>query len=213
MPAGMKIPAGMPARLACAATALARLPVEAQLVAESPNARARASATATTRSFKPSEGRHTASFFTHSRRHPSFAPTRAGLFGNGQPLLIPPQIPPALLHLLPAHGAAQSLQRKLHLERAQAVLADGHRPVAVAAATLATAKLEKLFHPALQRRAVGSGPGACATTAHTTAVEYARFSAGVSCSPETGAGRGTASGSPPDRLPWRHRARSLGHSA
>src|SRR6266567_850639 len=52
-----------PLRAACAAVALARLPVEEQETVSNPNARALASATATTRSLKLRVGRQTASFF------------------------------------------------------------------------------------------------------------------------------------------------------
>jgi len=47
---------------ACAATALAKLPVEEQLTISKPKFRAWESATATTRSLKLSVGKHTASF-------------------------------------------------------------------------------------------------------------------------------------------------------
>ena len=51
-----------PRRAACAATALARLPVEEQPTVSKPKLRALASATETTRSLKLSVGRQTASF-------------------------------------------------------------------------------------------------------------------------------------------------------
>ena len=47
---------------ACAATALARLPVEEQPTVSNPKRRAAASAVATTRSLKDKEGKQTASF-------------------------------------------------------------------------------------------------------------------------------------------------------
>jgi hypothetical protein len=52
----MKIHALRPARAAWAATAFARLPVDAQPIVSSPNAAAALMAVATTRSLKDSEG-------------------------------------------------------------------------------------------------------------------------------------------------------------
>src|SRR6185437_14905100 len=60
--AGMKIQHLNPFRAACAAVALARLPVEEHETVSNPNARALASAVATTRSLKLKVGRQTASF-------------------------------------------------------------------------------------------------------------------------------------------------------
>src|SRR5579864_718547 len=62
---GMKIHAFRPSRAACAATALARLPVEEQETVSKPKARAWERATATTRSLKLKVGRHTASFLMY----------------------------------------------------------------------------------------------------------------------------------------------------
>src|SRR5579864_2895226 len=59
---GTKIHAFKPWRAACAATALARLPVEEHETVSNPNSRAFANATATTRSLKLRVGRQTASF-------------------------------------------------------------------------------------------------------------------------------------------------------
>ena len=73
----MKIQASNPPRAACAATALARLPVEEQLTVLKPKCLACASAIATTRSLKESVGKFTASFFRYSRREPMRAPSRA----------------------------------------------------------------------------------------------------------------------------------------
>ena len=67
----MKIQAGRPARAAWAATALARLPVDAQPTVSRPRPSAALSALATTRSLKLSEGWLTASFLTHTRATPS----------------------------------------------------------------------------------------------------------------------------------------------
>src|SRR2546427_8494822 len=64
---GMKIHAFRPARAACAATAFARLPVDAQPMVSSPKAAAALIAAATTRSLKESDGWDTVSFFTHTR--------------------------------------------------------------------------------------------------------------------------------------------------
>src|SRR5437762_6462744 len=58
----MNTQASKPCCAACAATALARLPVEEQPTVVKLKRRAAASAVATTRSLKESEGKHTASF-------------------------------------------------------------------------------------------------------------------------------------------------------
>src|SRR5579864_3120375 len=58
----MKIQHLKPLRAACAAVALARLPVEEHETVSNPKLRAFASATATTRSLKLNVGRQTASF-------------------------------------------------------------------------------------------------------------------------------------------------------
>src|SRR5579884_77480 len=63
--AGMKIQHLNPLRAACAAVALARLPVEEQETVSNPNARAFANAVATTRSLKLRVGRQTASFLMY----------------------------------------------------------------------------------------------------------------------------------------------------
>src|SRR5437667_5679080 len=69
----MKIHALRPARAACAATAFARLPVDAQPIVSSPNAAAALIAVATTRSLKDSDGCETASFLTQTSATPSSA--------------------------------------------------------------------------------------------------------------------------------------------
>src|SRR2546425_4692347 len=66
----MKIHALSPARAAWAATAFARLPVEAQPTVSSPNAAAALTPTATTRSLNDSDGWLTVSFFTQARATP-----------------------------------------------------------------------------------------------------------------------------------------------
>src|SRR5437762_12529190 len=63
----MKIQALRPARAACAATAFARLPVEAQPIVSRPNAAAALIAVATTRSLNDNDGCETASFLIHAR--------------------------------------------------------------------------------------------------------------------------------------------------
>src|SRR5260370_36530260 len=68
---GRKTHAASPARAACAASALARLPVEAQPIVSSPKAAAALIAVATTRSLNDSDGGETASFLTHARATPS----------------------------------------------------------------------------------------------------------------------------------------------
>ena len=64
----MKIHAASPARAACAATAFARLPVDAQPTVSSPSAIAALIADATTRSLNESDGCDTASFLIQSAR-------------------------------------------------------------------------------------------------------------------------------------------------
>ena len=66
----MKTMARIPARAACAETALARLPVDAQASVSNPSWRARLLATATTRSLKDHEGLQV-SFLIQSSRIPS----------------------------------------------------------------------------------------------------------------------------------------------
>src|SRR6267154_4713927 len=61
--AGMNTQASKPCCAACAATALARLPVEEQPTVVKLKRRAAERAVATTRSLKEREGKHTASFF------------------------------------------------------------------------------------------------------------------------------------------------------
>src|SRR5579859_2550275 len=78
----MKTHASKPCCVACAATALARLPVEEQPTVSNPKRRAAARAVATTRSLNDSEGKQTASFFTYISRTPSrFASLRAATSG------------------------------------------------------------------------------------------------------------------------------------
>src|SRR5215470_6854537 len=59
------------ASAACAATELARFPVEAHATVSKPNSRAFVTATETTRSLKDQDGWQTESFFTHTSRQPS----------------------------------------------------------------------------------------------------------------------------------------------
>jgi len=80
----MKTHAFRPARAACAATALARLPVDAHPIVSSPNAAAALMAVATTRSLKDNDGWDTASFFTQARATPSRAAIR-GASTSGVP--------------------------------------------------------------------------------------------------------------------------------
>src|SRR5260370_32731518 len=67
----MKIHASSPARAAWAATALARLPVEAHPIVFTPRAAAALIAVATTRSLNDNDGLETASFLIQSRWMPS----------------------------------------------------------------------------------------------------------------------------------------------
>src|ERR1700676_50624 len=64
--AGMKTQASKPCCAACAATALARLPVDEQPTVWNPKRRAATNAVATTRSLKDREGKQTASFLKKS---------------------------------------------------------------------------------------------------------------------------------------------------
>ncbi|MND02057.1 hypothetical protein D3C83_213050 [compost metagenome] len=66
----------MPAPAACAATELARLPVDAHAMASKPNSRAFAIATETTRSLNDHVG-FTVSFFTHSVSRPTAFASRS----------------------------------------------------------------------------------------------------------------------------------------
>src|SRR6266568_3445332 len=63
--AGMKTHASKPCCAACAATALARFPVEEQPTVSRPKRRAAVRAVATTRSLKEREGKQTASFLKY----------------------------------------------------------------------------------------------------------------------------------------------------
>src|SRR5215472_17729659 len=80
--AGIKTHALKPPRAACAATALARFPVEEQLTISKPKLRAWVRATATTRSLKLREGKQTESFLRYSDLLRSRSP-RAGAFTRG----------------------------------------------------------------------------------------------------------------------------------
>src|SRR5437879_7313544 len=75
---GMNTKHSSPARAAYAATALARLPVEAQAMVSNPLARAQLIATDTTRSLKELVG-FMLSFFRYRFRRPSSAPSRSAL--------------------------------------------------------------------------------------------------------------------------------------
>src|SRR6266403_3352550 len=83
--AGIKIHALNPLRAACAATELARFPVEEHETVSNPKARACDSATATTRSLKLSVGRQTASFLRKSLRVPNCSPSRGALKSGVNP--------------------------------------------------------------------------------------------------------------------------------
>ena len=74
----------MPARAACAATALARLPVEAQAATLKPSWRALVSATDTTRSLNEPVG-FTVSFLTHTSPSPSSAASRSARTSGVKP--------------------------------------------------------------------------------------------------------------------------------
>lgn len=82
----MKIQAGSPARAACAATALARLPVLAQPITLRPSAWAALIAVVTTRSLNDSDGCATASFFTHRRATPRCAASRGASMSGVKPV-------------------------------------------------------------------------------------------------------------------------------
>src|SRR5271166_2038828 len=63
--AGINTQASIPCCAHCAATALARFPVDEQPMVVNPKCRAAAKAVATTRSLNESEGKHTASFLIY----------------------------------------------------------------------------------------------------------------------------------------------------
>ena len=83
---GMKIHDASPARAACAATAFARFPVEAQPTVSRPNASAALIAVETTRSLNESDGCDTASFFTHTRATPSRSASRGASISGVKPV-------------------------------------------------------------------------------------------------------------------------------
>src|SRR3712207_9049789 len=76
---------GTPARAACAATELARLPVDAQAYRSKPSARAAVSATDTTRSLKEWVGLAESSFTYSGARTPSAAPRPSARTSGVQP--------------------------------------------------------------------------------------------------------------------------------
>src|SRR5688500_5105764 len=82
----MKIQAARPARAACAATALARLPVDAQPIVVRPNDAAALIADATTRSLNESVGCDTLSFLTQARVTPSSRANAADSMSGVQPV-------------------------------------------------------------------------------------------------------------------------------
>ena len=73
-----------PAAAAWAATALARLPVDAQAIVSKPSSRARASATDTTRSLNECVGL-AASFLIHTSPSPSCSASRSAFSSGVQP--------------------------------------------------------------------------------------------------------------------------------
>src|SRR5689334_25342218 len=79
---GMKTMLGAPARAACAATELARLPVEAQAKRVNPSSRAAVRATETTRSLKEWVGLAESSLTQSGARRPISA-ARAGALHSG----------------------------------------------------------------------------------------------------------------------------------
>src|ERR1043166_7018838 len=70
--AGIKSQASKPFCAACAAPALAKLPLDEQPTVWNPNRRAATRAVATTRSLNESEGKHTASFLKYKLVKPHF---------------------------------------------------------------------------------------------------------------------------------------------
>ncbi len=74
----------MPSAAPWAATALARLPVEAQASMSKPSSRARAAATETTRSLNECVGL-AASFLTHTSRRPRRSARRSARISGVQP--------------------------------------------------------------------------------------------------------------------------------
>ena len=83
---GMNTHATRPARAACAATALARLPVDAQPIVVRPRACAALIAVATTRSLNDRLGCDTLSFLIHARATPSRAAKRGASTSGVKPV-------------------------------------------------------------------------------------------------------------------------------
>src|SRR5687767_1889905 len=81
----MKIQASSPSRAAAAATAFARLPVDAQPTTVRPKAWAAFSALATTRSLNESDGNDPASCLTRQRETPNAAASRGASTSGVQP--------------------------------------------------------------------------------------------------------------------------------
>src|SRR5215472_9058859 len=81
----MKTQALNPPRAACAATALARLPVDEQLTISKPKFRAWVRATATTRSLKLRVGKQTESFLRYSDLARRVSPRREAFTSGVKP--------------------------------------------------------------------------------------------------------------------------------
>ena len=86
---GIRITAGRPADAACAAVALARLPVDAQATVSMPSSIALEMATETTRSLNERVGWLTASFLTHSSRTPRRLASRSARTSGVMPVCRP----------------------------------------------------------------------------------------------------------------------------
>ena len=128
----------MPAAAACAATELARLPVEAQATVSNPSSRARVRATETTRSLNDSVGWLTVSFLMYNSSMPRYAPRffarTSGVSpawgpiiavpSTGQQVDVAPHAVRALLDLLPGDRALDLLIVVFHFEWAEAHLTD-----------------------------------------------------------------------------------------
>jgi hypothetical protein len=149
-----------PAAAACAATAFARLPVEAQAIVSKPSSRARARATETTLSLKEWVG-FAASFLIHSSRRPSCCASRSTRASRYQTRL------EAECATSPRVGPARAGSRR-------SATASAARPGSVAAA-----------RPDHRLRAARRPLRAARSTARRRSARQARRSSCIPCNEET----------------------------
>ena len=149
----MKITASNPSLADWAATALARLPVEAQPTTSKPKALAWASATATTRSLKERVGKQAASSLSQRSWLPMLAPSRGARSRGVKPTGRSDWKPSATgrnsryrqmswERRAPAHRRAQLRQVEGHFERSEAVLAEHQGTVSEMTPALFAAQLK-----------------------------------------------------------------------